>query len=275
METPLFGKNLCNLLCNKIIQEFYSIDEYHSTEIKVVNLEQFIIIKGKTTITNPLNYSQLFKTYLSDLSKIDKTFNVIDLVEYGAKPKLDFINLNLSFTNSSPLDIFNLSDELQGEYNIDLDKNLIITTNKRLFEYIISNPEYKDLDGKYIDLTYPYVSDSMFGKSLYSDKIYETYLKYISYNLFEKQLCKDITFNLFYSGEISDINWETIIFDVSSDTNIPSTEWIKSLVLDLFDFNYKVIIKHLSLDTYDFSNEILSNDRCWMLRDKTSEMILL
>jgi hypothetical protein len=47
-----------------------------------------------------------------------------------------------------------------------------------------------------------------------------------------------------------------------------------SLVLDLFDFNYSYIKKHLSLDDYDFSNEILSKDRCWMKRDKTSEMIL-
>lgn len=274
METPIFGKNLCNLLSNKIIKEFDCIDEHHTTEIKVIDLEQFIVLKGKTSINNSLNYSQLFKSYLNNLSGIDKNFNVIDLINYGTKPKLDFINLELEINKKNDYIIFDLNETIQGEYHIDLERNLILSTNNKIYNYLISNSEYRHFDFKNIDFDYPYVSDYFFGKSLNSDKIYEVYLKYISYNLFEKQLCKDIKFKMFYSGSILNLNWETMDFKVLSNSNIVSIDWIESLILDLFDFDYYKIKKHLSLNEYDFSNEILSKDKCWMVRDKTSEMIL-
>ena len=62
METPLFGNNLCNLLSNKVIEEFSKIDLSHKTTIQVINLEQFIVIKGRTSINNPLNYSKIFNS---------------------------------------------------------------------------------------------------------------------------------------------------------------------------------------------------------------------
>jgi hypothetical protein len=148
-------------------------------------------------------------------------------------------------------------------------------SNDKLFEYLNTLNEYTDFKGDKIQPNYPFVSDSIYGKNLNSSKLYEIYLKYISYNIFEKQICKGIKFNLHYNGNIRNLNWETMEFDVSSDKCIVSEEWLKSLILDLFDFNYKYIKKHLSLDLYDFENEILSKDKCWMIRDKTTEMILL
>lgn len=275
METPLFGNNLCNLLSNKVIEEFSKIDLSHKTTIQVINLEQFIVIKGRTSINNPLNYSKIFKSFLVDVFGIDLTFNTIDLVEYGSKIKLDYINLSLNLSDYNDLKIYNTDLNIQGEYELDFDNQLIIHNNYELFEYIISNYEYKNFNDLIIKADYPFVSEPMFGKSLYSDKVYNIYLKYISYNLFEKQLCKDISFNLTYYGDFEEMNYDNMLLTVDSCSSIVSIDWMKSLILDLFDFNFTHIKKHLSLDNYDFSKEILSKDKCWMLRDKTSEMILL
>lgn len=274
METPLFGKNLCNLLCDLIIKQYGKVDSNHKTEIKVIDLEQFIVLKGKTSINNPINYSMIFKSFVEEKNTSDRNFNVIDLIEYGVNPTSNFINLNITFNSNNDFIISELDKSIQGEYTINYDKNLILHNNNKLFEFIIQEPEFNGFEGKTISSNYPFVSDNMFGCSLDGSKLYEIYLRYISYNLFEKQLCKDINFELFYNGELKDLSWETMDFKISSNSNIASTEWITSLVLDLFDFNYNYIKKHLSLDEYDFSNEILSKDKCWMLRDKTSEMIL-
>lgn len=274
METPLFGKNLCNLLCDLIIKQYGKVDANHKTEIKVIDLQQFIVLKGKTSINNPINYSMIFKSFVEEKNTSDKNFNVIDLIEYGVNPTSNFINLNINFNSHRDLIIFELDKSVQGEYTINYDKNLILHNNNKLFEFITQEPEFNGFEGKTISSNYPFVSDNIFGYSLDGPKLYEIYLRYISYNLFEKQLCKDINFELLYTGELKDLNWETMDFKINSNSNIPSIEWITSLILDLFDFDYNHIKKHLSLDEYDFSNEILSKDKCWMLRDKTSEMIL-
>jgi len=275
METPLFGKNLCNLLCNEIIKNYNEIDLNHKTEIKVIDLEQFIVLKGKTSIVNSINYSTVFKSFINNKNNSDRNFNVIDLIEYGVNPSSKLLNIEFNFDERKSYQILELNNTIQGEYYINYDNNIILHSNHKLFEYIVSEPEFTDFEGKLISNTYPFVSDDIFGKSLNSSKLYEIYLKYISYNLFEKHLCKDVNFKLFYMGEISDLSWENIDFTVDSNSLIVSKDWVKSLILDLFDFNYLEIKKHLSLDDYDFSNEILSNDRCWKKRDKVSEMFLL
>jgi len=272
--TTLYGKNLCNLLANKIIEEFNLIDKNHITNIFVVNLGQFIVVKGTTNINNPLNYSQLFTTYCQSELNIDTNFNIIDLIEYNYTLTNQFINIDLSFTKNQILRE-DMNFKNHGFYDIKLNSDFILHNNQHLFEEITSLPEFNNYNGLKEKDNSVYVSDKIYGMNLVSEKLYHFFLKYISYNVFEKNLCKDINFKLFYTGNINDLNWETMDFEVRSNTLIVSEEWVKSLILDLFDFNYKSIKKHLSLDDYNFSDEIISNDRCWKKRDKVSEMILL
>lgn len=274
METVLYGTNLCNILVNEIIKEFNSVDKTHISNITLCDLSQFIVLRGETTIQNPLNYSKLFNSFLSELCEIDRNFNIIDLITYNAKSDTNIVDIDVSFTTdllSEPLvDTF----PLFGYFEIDNSNNLIKHNNQKIYDRVVELPEFKEYSGLSVDHYKPYFSTDYFGKNLMSSKSYITYLKYITYNLFEKQLCKDIRFKLFYSGDINNINWETMSFEVYSESNITKIEWIESLILDLFDFKYSHIKKHLSLDEYDFNNEILSKDKCWMKRDKTSEMML-
>ncbi len=275
MESVLYGTNLCNILVNEIIKEFNVVDKTHLTNITLCDLSQFIVLRGETTIQNPLNYSKLFNTFLSELCESDRNFNVIDLISYNSKPNTNIVDIDITFTSdllSEPMvDTF----PLFGRFEIDHLNSLVKHNNNKIYDRIIELPEFKDYDGLSVDYYEPYFSINYFGRNLMSSKSYIIYLKYIAYNLFEKQICKDIRFKLFYSGDINNIDWETMSFEIYSESSLPKIEWVKSLILDLFDFKYSHIRKHLSLDEYDFNNEILSKDKCWMKRDKTSEMILL
>lgn len=275
MESVLYGTNLCNILVNEIIKEFNVVDKTHISNITLCDLSQFIVLKGETTIQNPLNYSKVFSSFLNGLSEVERNFNVIDLINYNSKPDIHVIDIDVTFTSdllSEPLvDTF----PLIGRFEIDHLNNLVKHNNHKIYDEVIKLPEFKDYHGLSMKYYEPYFSTNYFGRNLMSSKSYVIYLKYIAYNLFEKQLCKDIRFKLFYTGDIDKLDWETMSFEIHSESNIPKIEWTKSLILDLFDFKYSYIKKHLSLDEYDFNNEILSKDKCWMKRDKTSEMILL
>tara|TARA_R110000868_G_scaffold34151_8_gene123490 strand:+ start:3969 stop:4802 length:834 start_codon:yes stop_codon:yes gene_type:complete len=275
IETAFFGKNLCNLLSNEIIKEFNTLDSSHTTEIVVVDVEQFTILKGSTSINTPINYSKLFRDFVEKNLSIEKSYNVIDLIEYGIKSKSDCININSYFDSTTlymETPILNL--DLQGKYLIDNINNVIFHNNSNLYSELSSKKEYLDYLDKPINDNKLNISEDFYGMDLSNKKIYETYLKYIAYNLLEKQICKDIRFLLYYEGNIENLNWETMSLSIESNSMTVNKDWTKSLILDLFDFNINHIKKHLSLNEYDFKNDIISKDRCWEIRDKTSEMIL-
>jgi len=277
MVTTFYGKNICNLFSNMVINYFSSIDENHLSDIKVTFVGHFYILTGKTSIKKPSNYSEKFNHYMDDISDIRLEIKVIDLIEYNTIPLFtNNININLSHKKNELMfpNLFK-DKELQGCFEINDRNNIIYTNNKLLYKKIIEDSKYSDYKLSLINDEVPFVSDNMFGLSLNSKKLYEIYLKYISYNLFEKQLCNEITYSLHYEGDLNDLNWETLSFDIECKNSMTSISWIKSLILDLFDFNPVYIKKHLSLDNKSFENELLSNDRCWMLRDKTKDMILL
>ena len=134
IETAFFGKNLCNLLSNEIIKEFNTLDSSHTTEIVVVDVEQFTILKGSTSINTPINYSKLFRDFVEKNLSIEKSYNVIDLIEYGIKSKSDYININSYFDSTTlymETPILNL--DLQGKYLIDNINNVIFHNNSSQF----------------------------------------------------------------------------------------------------------------------------------------------
>lgn len=273
--TPLYGNNLCNILVNKVITNFNDIDRLHETELMIVDLNQFFVIKGKTTVSNPLNYSQIFSEYIDSMSDITRTYSIIDLIEYDTKPNNNILYLCETFESNISPDLYDLSSNTQGSYKIDDKNKIILTNNKILGNKIISNDPYTDYKLLNYENNLPFLSDSLYGKNLISDKIIKVYLNYISYNLFEKQLLKDVTFELFYEGNIKNLSWDNMVLNVKSKTSIVNLDWIHSFILDTFNFNPESIKKHLSLESYNFEKEIISNDKCWKINDKVSEIILL
>lgn len=275
MKTKFYGENICNLLVNLIITEFDKIDKKHITNIKITNTGKFYIINGITSIKNPLNYSEIFRIYLDEVTTNDNFINVIDLIEYNVLSNMKHVYLNKSYKINDLIPKYILKDiNEEGSIFIDNDMNLIKSNSIRLFESFISKNSLKDYKFVPDMASYPFISDDFFGKNLNSDKIYEVFLKHISYNLFERNLCKDISFNLYYSGNINDLNNDNIILSIDSKTLIISLEWLESYILDSFDFSFLSIKKHLSLNEYNFESEILNDDKCWNKKVVLEDLIL-
>ena len=133
MESELYGTNLCNILVNEIIKEFSKIDKNHVTDIVLCDLSQFIVLRGKTTLQNPLNYSQVFNSFMSELTEEQRMFNIIDLITYNSKPNNEIIDIDISFTNdilSEPLiDTF----PLFGEYEFEHSNSVIKHNNQKIY----------------------------------------------------------------------------------------------------------------------------------------------
>ena len=275
--TPYYGKNLCNVFANLIIEKFNSIDDNHKTKINVVNLNQFLIIKGKTSVSSPINYSNLFREYSINNLNLDKNFNVIDLIEYGSIMNLLPIMLHNHY-DINDLSVCNYTDQsLQGFIKTDDQIKIVKYNNSKLFDEISKTIDLTKYDKYICKDNNIFVSDDFFGKNLNGEKLYEIFLNYISYNVFERLLWKDLTLFFHYNGEeFNDINWENIDFRVSSNTLITNkVDWLYSLILDLFDFDPKNIKSHLKLHDYNFECDLTNEKKCWEVRDKVKEIFLL
>jgi hypothetical protein len=279
IHSLLYGKNLCNLLVNKIIEEFKGLNKNHHTQIKVVDVGNFIILKGITDIEIQLNFSNLFSKYIFDLFGIEKSFNVIDLITYGTTPKKNPILINLNFNKKTYLKHEHkkvVDDNLNGLfYNYTAFTDNFLYDTDKTKNYLSKNNI--DINLTKIENTVEiFESDDFYGKSIMSSKLYETYFTYISHHIFEKNICDNLNIFFYSDSEIKDINFDNSILKIFSENLLVKEDWLVSLILDVFDLNPKYIIEHLGLNSYDYSNEILATDkRVWVKKDKIGEMILI
>jgi hypothetical protein len=275
IETPLYGNNLCNLLSNNVIQEFNKIDKNHISEIYVSNFNQFIVLKGISTISNPLNYSKLFSEYIFNINQSEHNFNVIDLIEYNKISKKDFIDIIVTSSKNNENKVFFTESKLQGSYNIDFKNQIITHNNKDLLLEISKIFNIDNYKVNFQNIFNSFNSEKFYGKSLDYEKVYTVYLKYISNHIIQKHICSEINLRLIFNSTVDEISWENLTLEVDSKKSIVSNEWIESLILDIFDFNFNYVKKHLSLNNYNFENELLFSDKCWNKLDKLSEIILI
>jgi|SRR6056300_93068 hypothetical protein len=275
------GEDFTNLLSNKIIQEIEKETKNHKTEIQVINNKNFIVVRGYTTHKNPFNLSQLFITYYNDLFGKEINFNVIDLVEYNTSPPQKPLHLKKTYTKDQ------LHDKLTTKSVEDsfLGKDYRYTANTEMsVVFLNGNIKDEDLKDYFEDYEFytiknpieTFYSNINFGKNLRTEKLFEFYFNYITYNIFERNLCKDLTIEFFTDSPFDDITWENIKLEIHSNSLITSEEWLKSLILDLFSFNPKDIMDKWNLEDYNFENEIIKRtNRIWEVRDKVGEMLLV
>lgn len=283
IETYSNGKKLTNLLANKIITEINKETKNHKTNVQVINNGNFIVVRGSTTHSTPLNFSKLFSSYYQKLFNKSIILNVVDLIEYGQQIKNDPIYINKSFTKNdftSKINKITYEDTLNGlDYRLTActDLNTILInknyTSQNLDRVLNDFEDYKIVNVN--NLSETFCSSEKYGKDLKSNKLFDSYLNYIVYNIFERNLCKDINIELFTDSDFDSICWENLTLKVKSKSLITSTEWLESLILDLFTFEPNKIISRWDLENYDFEEEIISNENIWKIKDKVGEMILV
>jgi hypothetical protein len=207
---------------------------------------------------------------------------VVDLIEYGSSITDDPIYIRKTFhkdTFKDKLTVKTTEDTLKGidyRFTACTNLNLILTKNilgEECDEILKYFEDYKVIPLKNTVETFS--SSEKYGKNLKSSKVFEFYLNYIVHNIFQRNLCNDLTIELFTESEFDLINWENLKLKVESKSLITSTEWLETLILDLFPFNPNDIISRWDLHNYDFGKEILSKESSiWEINDKVNEIIL-
>ena len=105
----LDGKNLCNIFASLIVNEINKTFPNANTEITVVNIRNFFIVRGRTTSDVVLNLSDILINFLKSYD--DELVNVIKVI--------DVINYNVEFDNRN-MDIGYHSDKLYEKEKLDL-----------------------------------------------------------------------------------------------------------------------------------------------------------
>jgi len=265
------GKTFCNLIANKIIQIFDNTEK-NLTEITVTDHGNFIVLNGWTTLKENLNISDLINPYIKSLNG-KRTINIIDLITYNSSDKKQ-TKLKKIYSYVSDYSLENVYDDLKTKdsYNLAIDsKNKVVFSNDDLSGFN-SLKSYKFIKHSQ---SLPVVSDRFYGLSSFNfEKLYDFYIKYICYNVFEKQLCKDLTI-YFEMTDLDQIDHETVIFDIKSERKMTSLPWMRSMILDLFKLDSKSILEKFNFYELDFEDELLNpSNSQWSVRDMTKEMVL-
>jgi len=279
---PFFGSNLCNLLANSIIEKIKSFDPKHFVDVSVTNVNQFLIVFGKTSLEERLNLTEIFESVMETIpEKMRILVKVFDMVEYGKEREKTTLVYSEFFTKYKSNYTENFNDYKKIlEWN---EKELFV--NIRHFgttQYInvINNESEVEIPKEYTELLMSnrtYTSDPIFGKDIRSEKYLYVLSRYIAHNLFEKRLCKTLDIHISTNSEFDKISWENINLTIDSESLITTKKWVESLVLDIFDFEPEKLISHLNLDNYDFANEILvvNENYPWKNRDRVKEIVLV
>jgi hypothetical protein len=207
-----------NLLSDFILTK---LPKNESSQIVVVDCENFFVIKGKTSSKEVLNVSDLvsefteeFKFHLSE-SKISHT---IDLIQYDSKID-EITEIKQTLHNNTPNCSYHYLD-------VDNFPNLI---------------EKKQL---------VYVSQFPHGYSLNQGRLLYYYAKHILYNIPSDYPVTSLTFTI-SNKKNEDGEIEIDIYDEFFKSN---DERLKSAVLDVFDFNFSKLKNEI--EKIDITSEL-------------------
>lgn len=287
----LDGKNLCNIFASLIVNEINKTFPNANTEITVVNIRNFFIVRGRTTSDVVLNLTEILINFLTsyDDEELLKVIRVIDVISYNIL--FDNRNMDIEYHSDKlyekeklDLQVFvnsHVKDNLY--FNIKLEKTNdyiyfdCLDSNIEKVKQVIHNrfPNHQIIKTDLSQETY--ISDRYYGLSNDNEKLYHILLRYITYNVFSLGISKELNMKLYSKYrpcEIDNLNSE---FEILNDNHTVRTTWLQSLILDVFPFMYKDLVESFDISNYDSTNEILSPNSklLWEKLDVVSEMVLL
>lgn len=283
----LDGKNLCNIFANLIVEKINETFPDAETEITVVNVRNFFVVKGKTTSDKIIKCAEILSEFLKIYDeKKSESVRVIDVIEYSTKPnqnnnficeyssdKKNFNELKLTINDYAKKNIYlNLKiDEVNK--NVFYDSNV---TDKEVSQILIKYfSEFNLLRKDFNNETY--VSDKFYGLSNNNEKLYHFLLRYITFCVFSLGISKKIELQLYSTIEINKTDNLNITFNIKNDGHIVKTKWLESLILDVFPFEYESLIKEFDMKKYNPIKEIIDETYVnpWQKLDRISDMVLI
>jgi hypothetical protein len=268
----LDGNNLCNIFANLLVNKYEELSPNSKTEIKVINLRNFFVVRGVTSCEEVCNITELFQNFVSKFkSEMTQDIRVINLMTHN--PDFDFKTINIS--HSSDVYINNQTSEFTEFVNSFSSNNIyfnlkINTVTKHILYDCVDDSTAKVIDileNKFKDfqlLKYDmsneiYFSDSFYGKSKTS-RVYDILLKDVENHIFTLGLGKNFICNLSSSTDIKEIENINVSLNILNDNYIVNNNWLESLILDVFPFdNESLIDNYKELLSKDF--DLMSNGK--------------
>ena len=281
----LSGKNLCNIFADLIVKEINKLSPDAKTQIKVINVRSFFIVKGFTTSKNVINVSDILtELYQQYDENLIKTVRVIDTIIYD---KTFDTKLNLGVNESKKSkkiekDLREICNRLQKEgfyLNLKIYENNLLYDFERPSEfdhdYISSNfTEYNCIKDDFSNDVY--YSDLMYGMSDNYEKYYYFLLNKISHNLLNRGFSESLNVSVFSEKEIEDVDSENIYFSILNKTTV-NKEKLESLVLDNFSFKLSDLQNEFNLNEFDVVSNLTEvvYEPIWENYNNTRDLMFL
>ena len=245
----LDGKNLCNIFANLIVKEINNKLPDAKTDISVINVRNFFIVKGTTTYNEVINLAELFQNYLKKYdTELSNKVRVIDSILYNKVVDQEPLNLKEVFIKSQEKKYQSLQQKLNRYtkekvyFNFKLQErtnhvyydcsseqlSTVITILEKQFpEYVLVKSDFSQEI---------YISDNVYGLSN-NNRLYHFILWSIKNHIFELGISKKLDVSLYSDVNINEMDNLTVNFVLHNDNHIVKTEWLESLVLDVFPFD--------------------------------------
>lgn len=270
----LDGKNLCNIFANLIVKEINNKLPDAKTDISVINVRNFFIVKGTTTYNEVINLAELFQNYLKKYdTELSNKVRVIDSILYNKVVDQEPLNLKEVFIKSQEKKYQSLQQKLNRYtkekvyFNFKLQErtnhvyydcsseqlSTVITILEEQFpEYVLVKSDFSQEI---------YISDKVYGLSN-NNRLYHFLLWSIKNHIFELGISKKLDVSLYSDVNINEMDNLTVNFVLHNDNHIVKTEWLESLVLDVFPFDVESLkIKFGNVD--DLEELIMGTDEVY------------
>jgi hypothetical protein len=259
------NRGLINLLADFILLEINENEKYDSV-IEVSDFGKFFVVNGITSRKEIINLSDVTtkfkKDYESLLSELEyKEINIIDLIIYDNKLNkkeefwFKFYNTERPCYSEKTIKLSssNLKYQKISDSSIELDFSETTTDNLEFFTYSPLN----------LSSEFPH------GYSFNMGRNYYYYSEYICNHLFNILMCNEISFKC---SSIKNLNNDYNIDIISK--SVYNKEKIKSLILDVFDFNLSKF-KNKILE-YNYIKDITEplGKKPWLVKDEIKNTIL-
>lgn len=272
IQNALEGKNLCNIFASLIIEKINSNTPNAISEIKVIDLRNFFIVRGVTTSEVVINPSDIISEFLEKYDKEkSESVRVIDVINYNTTPRRNYLYICANY-NKNQIKLKKegkiFLDSLLNEklfFNLKLNYDLKTVyydtkyDDKILIESILKNV-YPNLTLEKVDLSNEiYESDRVYGLSDIHEIYYHLLLENISNHLFSLGISKEVNFVLQSNLPFNEIDENNIDFKILNNNHIVNKTWLESLILDVFPFDLKSLEDYFGDSPFNLKESIINN----------------
>lgn len=262
---PKLNRGIVNLFADYILKEINKLGDYDSV-IEVTDSGKLILINGMTSSETILPLLEIKKSFIEDhyetlVNLGYQDMNIIDLIEY---------NVDLTKKETFCFEFYNTSRPTYSDFIIkhsELDNSHSIT-NDLVYEVNFSNDDINELP----NFIYPPISitsEFPYGYSLSMGRLHYYYSEYIAHNIMNPIVSQKLL--LKFSTKLNEN--EDFMIDVKSNS-IYNDELVKSMILDVFDFDLKTFNEKLV--GYDYLDDINHpfTKKPWLVKDRTTDCII-